>query len=271
MEPLGSRKGAYGAWNRIGTRVFPRLGQAAEHRMRAERPRDRAPARSFDAERINTLVQTLAILGAGAWGVYTFIYEARIKPSLEPPAVSVTTHLLKAGERDNHIAIRSTVTRKNVGQTGVRVLGLAYNVIGIRAQFRDDPSEATVLPSDHGSANSVAAARNYTLAEPGTVLLQQGVLFAGATENEAEASDLNPGEAVSRDLIVYADRTRYDFVRFEVSLAYEKEDDPTIKLRFETGGDGTLVLRTRADCRAEPGSCKRLKTTDFGTEFSLWN
>ena len=28
-----------------------------------------SPARRFDAERINTLVQTLAILGAGAWGV----------------------------------------------------------------------------------------------------------------------------------------------------------------------------------------------------------
>ncbi|WP_238296436.1 hypothetical protein [Methylobacterium soli] len=216
-------------------------------------------------------MQTLAILGAGAWGVYTFIYEARIKPSLEPPAVSVATNLVKAGERDNYIAIRSTVTRRNVGQAGVRFLGLAYNVIGIRAQFRDEPSETTGLPSDLGNTNSVAIAHNYTLTEPGTVLLQQGVLFAGATENEAEASDLNPGEAVSRDLIVYADRTRYDFVRFEVSLAYEKEDDLPIKLRFEMGRDGTLALRARADCRAEPSSCTRLKTTDFGTEFSLWD
>ncbi|KAB1072935.1 hypothetical protein [Methylobacterium soli] len=216
-------------------------------------------------------MQTLAILGAGAWGVYTFIYEARIKPSLEPPAVSVATNLVKAGERDNYIAIRSTVTRKNVGQAGVRVLGLAYNVIGIRAQFRDEPSETTAVPSDLGDTNSVAAARNYTLTEPGTVLLRQGVLFAGATESEAEASELNPGEAVSRDLIVYADRTRYDFVRFEVSLAYEKVDNLPVKLRLETGRDGTLALRARADCRSEPRSCTRLKTTDFGTEFSLWN
>ena len=98
-------------------------------------PRSR---RSDRLERANALVQTLAILAAGAWAVYTFIYEARIKPALEPPAVSVTTSLVRAGERDRHVAIRSTVTRKNVGQTGVRVLGLVYNVTGVRVRF--DPA-----------------------------------------------------------------------------------------------------------------------------------
>ncbi|CAO4135529.1 hypothetical protein [Methylorubrum extorquens] len=243
--------------------------EVVEQRMNEAGPAKPSPSRGFDAERINTLVQTLAIIGAGVWGVYTFIYEARIKPSLEPPAVSVTTHLEKAGERNDHVAIRSTVTRKNVGQTGVRILGLVYNVIGVRAQFGEKPTP--IAASDGlGKADRVAAARDYALSEPGTVILHQGTLFAGATEREAEPSDLNPGEAVSRDLIVYADRTRYDFVRFEVSLAYTKEDDPPVKLRFEMGKEGSLTLKPGADCQAEHGSCKQLKMTDFGTEFSLW-
>lgn len=223
----------------------------------------------FDADRLNTLVQTLAIIGAGAWGVYTFIYEARIKPSLEPPAVSVTTNLVKAGERDNHVAIRSIVTRKNVGQTGVRILGLAYTVTGIRARFGDNAANASALVERLDTLERVAAARDYTLAEPGTVILRQGVLFAGATDRPAEPSDLNPGEAVSRDLIVYADRTQYDFVRFEVRLAYAREDDPPVRIRFAVD-DGLLVLKPEADCKAKPETCQRLKTTDFGTEFSLW-
>ena len=102
-------------------------------------PRSR---RSDRLERANALVQTLAILGAGAWAVYTFIYEARIKPALEPPAVSVTTSLVRAGERDRHVAIRSTVTRRNVGQTGVRVLGLVYNVTGVRVRFGETAGAA---------------------------------------------------------------------------------------------------------------------------------
>lgn len=220
----------------------------------------------FGVDRINTLVQTLAIIGAGAWGVYTFIYEARIKPGLEPAAVSVTTVLVRAGERDDHVAIRSTMTRKNVGQTGVRILGLAYTVTGIRAQFGDN---AAALLDRLDGQKRVAAARDYVLTEPGTVILRQGVLFAGATQEEAEPSDLNPGESVSRDLIVYADRTRYDFVRFAVHLAYTREDDPPVRIRFATE-DGLLVLKPGPDCKAEPETCRRLKTTDFSTEFSLW-
>nr|WP_246681682.1 hypothetical protein [Methylobacterium sp. L1A1] len=224
--------------------------------------------RGLNAERLNTFVQTLAILGAGAWGVYTFIYEARIKPSLEPPAVSVTTHLEKAGERDNRIAIRSTVTRKNVGQTGVRILGLAYNVIGVRTKFNNNPTE--IVAGERSHVDRVTAARDYTSDEPGTVILHQGTLFAGAGSADAEPSDLNPGEAVSRDLIVYADRARYDFVRFEVELAYIKDDLAPIKLRFEVNTEGALTIRPNVNCRIEAAHCERLKTTNFGTEFSLW-
>lgn len=231
---------------------------------------DRADAkpRRVDADRLNALVQTLAILAAGAWGVYTFVYEARIKPSFEPPSVSVTTNLVRAGERGDHVAIRSTVTRKNVGQASVRVLGLAYNVIGVRVRFGEGADGAGAERIEDRDA--VTAARSYRLDEPGTVILRQGVLFAGATEQAAEPSDLNPGEAVSRDLIVYADRTKYDFVRFEVSLAYAREDDPPVRLRFETAHDGSLALKPRADCTGPAQTCAALKTTEFGTAFSLW-
>ena len=56
--------------------------------------------------------------------------------------------------------------------------------------------------------------------------------------------------------MVYADRDRFDFVRFEVGLAYTK-------------ADGTLRLTPHVDCGAEPETCGRLKRTDFATEISL--
>ncbi|MGU3360018.1 hypothetical protein ACLBWX_06770 [Methylobacterium sp. M6A4_1b] len=226
------------------------------------------PGRSDRLERANALVQTLAILAAGAWAVYTFIYEARIKPALEPPAVSVTTNLVRAGERDRYVAIRSTVTRKNVGQTGVRVLGLVYNVTGVRVRLDAVPGGKPM--AEGAPADRTTTARAYGFTGPGEAILREGRLFAGATEAGGEPSDLNPGESVSRDLIVYADRDRFDFVRFEVSLAYTKGDGPPVHLTFETGPDGTLALKPKADCRAEPQTCEPVKTTDFATEFSLW-
>ena len=230
------------------------------------------PQRRLDLDRANTLVQTLAILGAGAWGVYTFIYEARIKPGFEPPSVTVKTDLARVGERDGHVAIRSTVTRTNVGQAGVRVLGLTYTVIGLRTRFSPPGTDPAAREAEFRrsleQAATVDAARDYVRESAAEApILRQGVLFSGATELPGEPSELNPGEAVSRDLIVYADRGVFDAVRFEVRLAYAREDAAPVRLRFETQGDGTLGLAPAAPCPAP--SCP-LRTTDFATEFSLW-
>ncbi|MBL6078206.1 hypothetical protein JMJ56_09335 [Belnapia sp. T18] len=216
----------------------------------------------FSLDKLSTVVQTLAILGAGAWGVYTFIYEARIKPGLAPPSLSVTTTLEKAGERDGRLAIRSTVTRTNVGEAGVRVLGLTYNVIGTGMRFTGP--EAGPSPESLAGRSEVTAAR-YGRAERQEMVLRQGVLFAGATALPAEPSELQPGEAVSRDLIFYVERDRYDSLRFQVDLAYTKLSEPAVPLVLALGPDG----RIRAEC-AEAARCRELTTTDFGTEFSLW-
>ncbi|GAB6845243.1 hypothetical protein HNR00_004790 [Methylorubrum rhodinum] len=233
----------------------------------SERPKPR-----LGLDRANTLVQTLAILGAGAWGVYTFIYEARIKPGFEPPSVTVKTDLVRVGERDHHVAIRSTVTRTNVGHAGVRVLGLTYTVIGLRTRFAPPGPDAAAREAEFrrslDRAATVDAARDYVRESATEVpILRQGVLFSGATDLPSEPSELNPGEAVSRDLIVYADRTEFDAVRFEVRLAYAREDAAPVRLRFETQGDGTLGLAPAAACPAP--NCP-LRSTDFATEFSLW-
>lgn len=76
----------------------------------------RAEGGGFNAEALNHVVQTIALLDAGIWGVYTFVYQAKVVPSLAPPTLSVTCTVEKAGQRGNLTAIRSTVTRANVGQ-----------------------------------------------------------------------------------------------------------------------------------------------------------
>jgi hypothetical protein len=220
-------------------------------------------------ETLNSAVQTLAIVGAGAWAVYTFVYEAKIAPGLAPPSVSVTSTLERVGQRGDLVAIRSTVTRTNVGQTEVRILGLTYNVVGVRVRFAEDPAAGT-MPDDLPGSSTVTDARYYDEPEAGEVLLRHGVLFEGATASPSGPSGLNPGEAVSRDLVFYADPTRFDSIRFQVELSYAKMSEPPVPLAFEVGRDGRLSAVPGPGCRAEPSRCRALMTTDFGTEFSLW-
>jgi hypothetical protein len=220
-------------------------------------------------EALNSAVQTLAIVGAGAWAVYTFIYEAKIAPGLAPPSVSVTSALEKVGQRGDLVAIRSTVTRTNVGQTGVRVLGLTYNVVGVKMRFAE-ASAVEPMPKDLTGSSTIAEARYYDEPGGGEVILRNGVLFQGAAALPSSPSELNPGEAVSRDLIFYADPTKFDSIRFLVSLSYAKLSEPPVPMAFEVGRDGRVSAVPGPGCRTEPSRCTALVTTDFGTEFSLW-
>src|SRR3712207_5827306 len=132
-------------------------------------------------ETLNGAVQTLAIVLAGAWAVYTFVYEAKIAPGLAPPSVSVTSTLERVGQRGDLVAIRSTVSRTNVGQTEVRVLGLTYNVVGVRMRFAEPPAPRA-MPGDLSRSSTITGARYYDETDSGEVLLRHGVLFEGATE-----------------------------------------------------------------------------------------
>lgn len=226
-------------------------------------------AAKFSMETLSSAVQTLAIVLAGAWAVYTFVYEAKIAPGLAPPSVSVTSALERVGQREDLVAIRSTVTRTNVGQAEVRVLGLTYNVVGVKVRFGGAPA-AGAMSEELPRSSTVSEARYYDEPDGGEIILRHGVLFEGATALPSDPSGLNPGEAVSRDLVFYADPTRFDSIRFQVELSYGKMSAPPVPLVFEVRPDGRIAAVPGPDCRAEPSRCQALVKTDFGTEFSLW-
>lgn len=221
-------------------------------------------------ESLNHLVQMLAIVGAGVWGIYTFIYQAKIVPRLAPPTLTVTSTLEKAGQRGDLIAIRSTVTRNNVGQTAIRLLGLTYDVYGIKARFEKAPNQNPEFDQAIGAVRSIGAARYYAEPPTGELILYHGKLFQGATELPSQPSVLNPEESVSRDMIFYADRSRFDSIRFQVRLWYSKESDPPIPLVLQRDQEQQLIAVPGPPCESAPKRCRGLSTTDFATELSLW-
>jgi hypothetical protein len=171
------------------------------------------------ADTVNNITQTVALILAGAWGVYTFVYQEPIAPALAPPTLSVSSLLEKAGRHDDQIAIRCAVNRANVGKSSVRVLGLTYNLTGIKEHFLKGTAANPGFSMPSSNASQVI--RNRYQLEPALeeIILQNGILFAGA-HTDGSPSDLNPEKAVTRDMILYADRSRFDRVRMQVSLVY---------------------------------------------------
>ena len=235
-----------------------------------KRASDNLKRAGLDADTINNITQTVALILAGAWGVYTFIYQERIAPALAPPTLSVTSVLEKAGRHGDLTAIRCAVTRTNVGQSSVRIMGLTYNVSGIKEQFLTGSATNPGFTSALGDAHSVNRARYQLEPERQEIILQNGTLFAGAHEG-GSPSDLNPEEAVTRNMVLYADRARFDRVRLHVSLAYARLDDPPTPLVLQTDAQGLLEAKPAPVCQNRKLPCTEIYTTDFTTELSLWD
>lgn len=81
---------------------------------------------------VRHIVEIVAIIAAGIWAFYTFIYEERIKPAREPLSANESIALTRVGRVGNLDIIAVTIMIKNVGKTEFDTVALAYDVTGFR-------------------------------------------------------------------------------------------------------------------------------------------
>jgi hypothetical protein len=93
-------------------------------------------------------VEALAIVAAGVWAFYTFIYQERIKPANEPAALDLSVSVQRLGRDARREILEVTVHMHNAGKTEIDIAADAYNVWGERFADRER------VVSRHGSAQS---------------------------------------------------------------------------------------------------------------------
>lgn len=82
------------------------------------------------AEQIRTAVEIIAIVAAGLWALYTFVYEQRIKPLAEAPEFSLPT-IVDQGPTINGIAFLTIHKRlENTGNVPVDIAAESLSVYG---------------------------------------------------------------------------------------------------------------------------------------------
>jgi len=223
----------------------------------------------FDAESVNAITQTVALISAGLWGVYTFIYQAQIAPSLAPPTVSLSSSLEKVGKQKDTAAIKMSLTRTNPGQSSVRILALTYNAVGIKEHFIVDNEKNDDFAESELNTQYLYKSRYVGNSEREELLFKEGVLFAGANPNGSVAV-LSPNETVTREVMLYADRKRFDRIKLKVSLFFQKESQSGRPLVLTTKNDGSISVVEKNPCQPGP-DCPAIEYTDYSTELSLWD
>jgi hypothetical protein len=78
------------------------------------------------------IIEAVAILAAGIWAFYTFIYQEKIKPASEPAALNVSLAVSSLGHDSARDYLSLALVFRNTGKTEIDIAADAYNVWGER-------------------------------------------------------------------------------------------------------------------------------------------
>lgn len=98
------------------------------------------------AEQIRTAVEIIAIVAAGLWALYTFVYEQRIKPLAEAPEFSLPT-IVDQGPTIDGVAFLTIHKRlDNTGNVPVDIAAESLTVFGEKVGPLTGHVERTATP-----------------------------------------------------------------------------------------------------------------------------
>ena len=96
------------------------------------------------SEKLRTWVEVVAIVAAGIWALYTFVYEQRIKPLGEAPSFSVPTTVDQGPTVNGVVFLTVRKTIQNTGNVPLDLAAEAISVYGERLSSRTTASHSKV-------------------------------------------------------------------------------------------------------------------------------
>ncbi len=81
---------------------------------------------------VRHIAETIAIVAAGLWAFYVFVYQEEIKPAGEPAALEVSISIQRLGRDARHDMLLVSTNYRNAGKTEIDVAADGFDVWGIR-------------------------------------------------------------------------------------------------------------------------------------------
>jgi hypothetical protein len=157
------------------------------------------------AERIRTGVEIVAIIAAGIWALYTFVYEQRIKPLAEAPAFTVSTPVDQSPVRNGVVFLTIHKRIENTGNVPIDLAAEALSVYGERIVPRRRPEDRTETRIRAQVSGDVAR-------KPAALLLSVAKLRNGAVGGPKTAFYLPPHSSAEEVYLVAVPTRLYPLV-----------------------------------------------------------
>lgn len=157
---------------------------------------------------INAWVQTMGIILAAAWGVYTFFYKEIWVPKSAPINVTVDLSLKKIGEGTQKvqssprrlIPVEMKISARNPSSREIYILPSVWMASGVKVRSADVP--LTSAPTISAANENVFVERHAPTSDF-TV-----VAFGGLLED----TSLKPNEVSGRTFIFFVPANEYDYL-----------------------------------------------------------
>jgi hypothetical protein len=161
---------------------------------------------------VRHVVESIAIVAAGLWAAYVFIYQERIKPTFEPPSLQVTVTLDPGKTLNGTRVAQLHIDLVNTGQVSTDLYADAASVYGDRF------SAAAPLPSpSYGPAGAVV---NRMVQSGKKELIYSYADLHDAAVGGSEHFALSPGQHSEIITPIAFKNGRFDELHADVAIVY---------------------------------------------------
>jgi hypothetical protein len=161
------------------------------------------------AEQVRTAVEIVAIVAAGVWALYTFVYEQRIKPLSEPPQFSVPTQIDQGPTVNGVVFLTIRKRLENTGNVPIDIAAETLSVYGERISRRTSAvrrSESPFLAEVHADVPR----------KPVALLFSFAKLRAGAVAGNPKTNFFTrPHSSAEEDFLIAVPAHTYPIVYVE--------------------------------------------------------
>jgi hypothetical protein len=183
------------------------------------------------------IIEALAIVAAGLWAFYTFIYTERIKPQYEPATAQFTTAFDRGHARGSIDESTFTITATNTGHTDIDIVAEVFTVFGERLGTVPQKTVEAKIDEIQDDRTLPVAQRS--------LIATSGLLRDGAvTGRKGDHVILRPGEHFDYRLPLSWPRGRYDDLNLEYQFVIDRYPlAKKIDVRFVRRADGSIDLQ----------------------------
>ncbi len=198
-------------------------------------------------------VEVFALVAAGAWAFYTFIYQEKIKPASEPATLDDTVTVARVGHDRTRDILEVSIHLRNGGKTEIEIAADGYNVYGER--YARSASQ-----SIRSRTNEYAFNNNLPRVSRQLISSHAELRDAAVGGKRGVHSTIEPGGTVTIPYTIVIPRGMYDVIQAQViAIPAKTPVRPRVSVLVIRHSDGSIMLTSLT-----PGIYEDDNSVDFG-------